>query len=129
VIGERVLQFQNKAVDLAELQSKIEGYLKSDGFTVSTATPSDHGLVIQARKGNFLAAFIAADRAMTVTITGTPDDCVVRVGIGKWLEHLGTAVIETLLLSELFLYVDVAETAWNFEIEDKLIKQIKSIVG
>jgi hypothetical protein len=129
VIGERVLHFQDKQVDIAGLPSKIKSYLESDGFTVQTALPSDHGQVIQARKGNFLAALVAADRAMTITISGTADDCVVRVGIGKWLEHLGTAVIETLLLSELFLYVDVAETAWNLEIEDKLVKQIKSFVG
>jgi hypothetical protein len=35
------------------------------------------------------------------------------------LEHLGVAALETLVLSDLFLVVDVAETAWNFEIEGK----------
>jgi hypothetical protein len=34
-----------------------------------------------------------------------------------------------LLLSDLFLVVDVAESAWNIEIEDKLVKDIKSFVG
>jgi len=53
----------------------------------------------------------------------------VRIGIGKWLQHLGVAALETLLLSDLFLVVDVAETAWNFEIEDKLVKQLESFVG
>jgi len=37
--------------------------------------------------------------------------------------------LETLLISDLFLVVDVAETAWNIEIEDKLVKQIESFVG
>jgi hypothetical protein len=129
VIGEKVVHFQDKHVELATLQSKIEDYLKSDGFTVQTSAPSDHGTVIQAKKGKFLAGVIAADRAMTITVSGSPDDCVVRVGIGKWLEHLATAAVETLLLSDLFLPVDVAETAWNLEIEDKLIKQIDSFVG
>ena len=62
-------------------------------------------------------------------IAGSPDDFTVRIGIGKWLEHLATAALETLLLSELFLLVDVGETAWNLEIEDKLVKQIRSFVG
>jgi hypothetical protein len=128
VIGEKVLHFQDKHVDLVGLQSKIEDYLKSDGFTVQTAPPSDHGNVIQAKKGGFLAAVIAADRALTITVSGSPDDCVVRVGIGKWLQHLATAALETLLLSELFLLVDVAESAWNLEIEDKLVNQIRSFV-
>jgi hypothetical protein len=39
------------------------------------------------------------------------------------------AAIETLLISELFLVVDVADAAWNIEIEDKLVKDIKSFVG
>jgi hypothetical protein len=57
------------------------------------------------------------------------DDFTVRVGIGKWLEHLAVAAVETLLISDLFLVVDVAETAWNFEIEDKLVKDFTSFIG
>jgi len=49
--------------------------------------------------------------------------------VGKWLERLGVAAVETLLLSDLFLVVDVAEMAWNVEIEDKLAKKIASMVG
>ena len=129
MVGEKVLHFQDKHVDLAGLQSKIEDYLKSDGFAVQTSAQSDHGNVIQAKKGGHLAAVIAADRALTVLVSGAPDDCLVRVGIGKWLQHLATAALETLLLSDLFLVVDVAESAWNIEIEDKLVKQIESFVG
>ena len=129
MIGEKVLNFQGKHVDLADLQSKIENYLKSDGFSVQTSAPSEHGTVIQAKKGKFLAAVIDANRALTITVSGSADDCAVRIGIGKWLEHLATAALETLLLSDLFLVVDVGETAWNLEIEDKLAKQIESFVG
>jgi hypothetical protein len=85
--------------------------------------------VIQAKKGGFLAGLIAADRALSVLISGDADDFTVRLGVGKWLEHLGTAVLETLLLSDLFLLVDVGEMAWNVEIEDKLAKKIESLVG
>jgi hypothetical protein len=72
---------------------------------------------------------VDADRAMTIMISGTPADYTVRIGIGKWLEHLAVAAVETLLISDLFLVVDVAESAWNFEIEDKLVKDIKTFVG
>ena len=129
MVGEQVLHFQDKHVDLAALQSKIEDYLKSDGFAVQSSAQSDHGNVIQAKKGGHLAAVIAADRAMTILLSGSPDDAVVRIGIGKWLQHLATAALETILLSDLFLVVDVAESAWNIEIEDKLVKQIHSFVG
>jgi hypothetical protein len=99
------------------------------GLPASGPPPGALGTVIQARKGGFLAGFIDADRALTIAIQGTPPDFTVRVGIGKWLEHIATAAIETLLISMLFLPVDVAETAWNVEIESKLIKDFKSFVG
>lgn len=126
---EKVQHFQNKHTDLQSLQKKIEEYLKSDGFTVQSSQTSDHGVVLQAKKGKFLSELIDADRALTVYISGNSDDFVVRTGIGKWLEHLGIAAVETLLLSELFLFVDVAEMVWNVEIEGKLINEIASFVG
>jgi|SRR5271155_610109 len=129
MIGEKVQQFQNKSTDLGTLQGKIADYLKSEGFTVNTSAPSSQGTVLQAKKGGFLSGVIAADRALTILISGDPNNFTVRIGVGKWLEHLGVAALETLLLSDLFLVVDVAETAWNLEIEDKLAKQIESFVG
>jgi len=129
MIGEKVEHFQGKGTDLGSLQQRIEDYLKSEKFSVQTSAPSSQGVVIQAQKGGFLDKVIAADRALSILIAGEPNDFNVRIGIGKWLEHLGVAAVETLLLSELFLVVDVAETAWNFEIEEKLAKQIASFVG
>ena len=72
---------------------------------------------------------MAADRALTITITGNPSDFTVRVGIGKWLEHLGIAAIETLLVSDLFLVIDVADAAGNLEIESKLLADLTAFVG
>lgn len=129
MIGDKEEHFQGRGTELSALQSHIEEYLKKDGFTVQTSAPSAQGVVIQAKKGGFLRGVVAADRALTIKIEGSPNDFTVRIGIGKWLEHLGVAAIETLLISELFLVIDVADSAWNIEIEDKLIKDIKSFVG
>lgn len=129
MLGEKVQHFQGKGTALDQLQAKITSYLQSEGFTVQASPSGPQGTVIQAKKGGFLDKVIAADRALSILISGDPNDFTVRIGIGKWLEHLGVAALETLLLSELFLVVDVAETAWNLEIEDKLAKQIESIVG
>jgi hypothetical protein len=127
-IGEKVIRFQDKGSDLSTLQLKIENYLRNDGFSVQSSPRSTHGTVIQAKKGGFLSGIVDADRALSVMISGGPNDFTVRIGIGKWLRHLGVAAVETLLLSDLFLVVDVAESAWNFEIEDKLAKQIEAFV-
>jgi hypothetical protein len=90
---------------------------------------TSHGAAIQAKKGGFLREVVDADRALSIVISGDPNDFTVRIGIGKWAQHLAVAAVETLLLSDLFLLVDVSETAWNLEIEDKLVKHIESIVG
>jgi hypothetical protein len=129
MIGEKIQHFQDKHTDLAQLKGQIEDYLKSDGFKTQPSPPSPHGTVIQAKKGGFLSGVIDADRALTILIDGEPDNFTVRIGIGKWLEHLGVAAVETLLLSELFLLVDVAEMAWNVEIENKLAKKVAELVG
>ncbi|MFY9783058.1 MAG: hypothetical protein WAK12_05955 [Acidimicrobiales bacterium] len=129
MLGDKEEHFEGKGTDISALQSHIEEYLKNDGFTVQTSAASDQGTVIQAKKGGFLREVVAADRALTVTITGSSADFKVRFGIGKWLEHLGVAAIETLLLSELFLVVDLADSLWNIEIEDKLIADVKKFIG
>jgi hypothetical protein len=128
-VGDKTLHFQGKGTDLNGLQQKIEDYLKSDGFSVQTSAPGGQGKVLQAKKGGFLRGVVDADRALSILISGEPSDFTVRLGIGKWLEHLGVAAAETLLISDLFLVVDVAESAWNFEVEDKVAKQIESLVG
>jgi hypothetical protein len=129
MIGDKVKQFQGKSTDLAGLQEKIESYLKNEGFTVQSSPSSAQGTAIQAKKGGFLRGVVDADRSLSIMISGDPNDFTVRFGIGKWLEHLGVAAAETLLVSDLFLPIDVAESAWNLEIEDKLVKQVESFVG
>jgi hypothetical protein len=129
MLGDKTERFQGKGKTPDDVASHVEAYLKGDGFTIQKSAPSDQGLVLQAKKGGFLRGVVDADRAMTISISGTADDLTVRVGVGKWLEHLGVAAIETLLVSELFLVVDVAESAWTLEIEDKLVKDLKAYVG
>ena len=127
--AESVQHFQGKGTDLSDLRAGIESYLESEGFAVQTSPASPHGTVIQARKGGFLSEIVAADRALSILISGDSDDFTVRVGVGRWLQHLGVAAVETLFLSVLFLPIDVAEMAWNVEIELKLARHIESLIG
>ena len=121
--------YQNKNTDLTGLKTKIEEYLKNEKFKIQSSVPSQHGTVIQANKGGWLSSIISADRALTIMISGESNDFTVRVGIGRWLKHLGITAAEALLLTDLFLLVDVPETLWNFEIENKIAKKIDSLVG
>ena len=67
MIGEKVRHYEGKNTDLNSLKEKIQQYLEGDGFKVQLSPPSEHGTVIQARKGGFLSAVIAADRALRAT--------------------------------------------------------------
>jgi hypothetical protein len=128
VIGESVKHYEGKNVDLEALKNKIVAYLQQEGFEVQTSPSSPHGTVVQAKKGNWLSAIIAMDRALTILLDGEPNNFLVRIGIGKWLEHLGVTAVESLLITPLFILIDVPETLWNFEIESKISKQIDSLV-
>jgi hypothetical protein len=129
VIGDKEERFQGKGTDFGGLQSQIEEYLKNEHFTVQTAAPGPRGTVIQAKKAGFLRDVVDAERALSIKIEGSPNDFTVRVGIGKWLQNLGVLAVETLLVSDLFLVVDVADSAWSFEVEDKVFKKIRSFIG
>jgi hypothetical protein len=129
MLGDKSEHFEGKGTNLTDLETHITQYLENDGFAVQTAPPSDQGTVIQAKKAGFLRDVVAADRAFTITISGTSSDFTVRFGIGKWLQNLGVAAAETLLVSELFLPIDVADTMWSLEIEDKIIADVKKFVG
>ena len=83
MIGEKVQHFQDKGTDLGDLQSKIASYLQSEGFTVQTSPESVNGNVIQAKKGGFLDEVIDADRALSILVSGDPNDFTVRIGIGS----------------------------------------------
>lgn len=128
MVSEKVLRFQGKNKDLNQLAQQILQFLQNDGYKVqSTAAPL--GQVIQAQKAGILSDIITADRAFTILISGQPNDFTVRVGIGKLMQNLAVAAVETLLLSALFLAIDVPEMLWTRHIENELLKQITNIVG
>ncbi len=128
MVSEKVLRFQGKNKDLNQLSQQIAQSLKDDGYKVQSAT-APMGYVIQAQKAGILRDIITADRAFTIGIAGQPNDFTVHVGIGKFMQNLAVAAIETLLLSVLFLAVDVPEMLWTRHVEGEIIKKITQIVG
>jgi hypothetical protein len=128
LVSERVLHFQNKNRDLDQLASQIAEQLKSEGYKVQDAT-TPLGRVIQAQKAGILRDIITADRAFTILLAGGSDDFTIHIGIGKWVQNLSVMAAEALLLSVLFLAVDVPEMLWTRHVEGGLVKEITSIVG
>jgi hypothetical protein len=87
------------------------------------------GIIIQAQKAGVLRGIIDANRAFTVLIAGQPNDFSIHVGIGKLIQNLAVAAVETILVTWLFLAVDVPEMLWTREVEKTIIKDITQIVG
>jgi hypothetical protein len=128
MVSERTLHFTGKNKDLSVLSQQVAHHLSSEGYkTQSTAAPL--GIVIQAKKAGILRDILAADRAFSILIAGKPNDFTIHVGIGKWVENIAVAAVETILLTWLFLAVDVPEMLWTEEVEKKIIKEIIRIVG
>jgi len=128
LVAEKTLRFQGKNKDLDQLAQQIEQQLQSEGYkTQSTKAPL--GNIIQATKAGILRDLFAADRAFTIMVSGQPADFTVQIGIGKWVQNLAVTAAETILLSGLFLAVDVPEMLWTTHVEGGIAKQITQIVG
>ena len=128
MVSEKTIRFQGKNKDLGQLSNQIVQQLQVEGYKTQT-TNAPLGIVIQAQKAGILRDIIAADRAFTIIIGGQPNDFTIHIGIGKFFQNIAVAAVEALLLSELFLAVDVPEMLWTRHVEGELVKQITQIVG
>ena len=128
VVSEKVMRFQGKNKDLNQLSQQIVQYLQSDGYKVQSGT-APAGLIIQAQKAGILRDIITADRAFTIMITGQPNDFVVHIGIGKWILNIVVAATDALLLSWLFLAVNIPEMLWTRHVEGDAARKISEMAG
>src|SRR2546428_5676755 len=123
MVAEKTLRFQGKNWDLDELSNQIVQQLQADGYkTQLKGAPM--GTIVQAQKAGILRDIITADRAFTIMISGQPNDFTIHVGIGKWVQNIAVAVVGTLLISALFLAVDVPEKVWTTHVEKGIIREI-----
>jgi hypothetical protein len=127
MVTDKKLRFTDKNWNLNELSRQIVSLLDNNGWMTQKANTSK-AIVIQARKEDILRDIITADRALTILISGQPDDFTVRVGIGKWLQNLSVAAVETVLTAGLFLVIDVPEMLWNRHVENDVINKITRLV-
>jgi hypothetical protein len=128
MVSEKVMRFQGKNKDLIPLSQQVVQYMQREGYKVQSTT-APLGFVIQAQKAGILRDIITADRCFTITISGQPNDFAVHIGIGKWIQNLAVAAAETILLTWLFLAVDVPEMLWTRHVEGEIAKRITEIVG
>ncbi len=129
MVAEKTIRFQGKNKDLGQLSQQITQKLQSEGYKVQSTASTTNGTVIQAAKAGILRDIITADRAFSILISGQPNDFTVRVGIGKLVQNLAVTAVETVLLTPLFLAVDVPEMLWTTHVEKGVIQEITQIIG
>ena len=129
MIAEKIVRFQNKNKDLKQLADQIINMLNSDGYKTQMTQDAPVGIIIQATKAGILRDIITADRAFTIMISGDANNFTVHVGIGKLIQNIAVAAVEALLLSMLFLAVDIPEMLWTVHVENEILKRITQLVG
>jgi hypothetical protein len=92
--------------DVGQIINQFVTYLQQKGF--KTQYREENGkAIVQAQKGGILRDLIAADRALTFTFEKVENQLKVTAGIGKWIQNLAVTAVETIILSPLFLAIDV----------------------
>ena len=129
MVSEKIVRFQNKNKDLNQLAQQIITLLDQDGYKTQMTSSSPVGIIIQATKAGILRDIITADRAFTIMVTGEPNDFAIHIGIGKFIQNIAVAAAEALLLSALFLAVDIPEMLWTRHVEGEILKRITQIIG
>jgi len=129
MVSEKIVRFQNKNKDLNQLAQQIISLLDQDGYKTQMTSNSPVGVIIQATKAGILRDIITADRAFTIMITGEPNDFVLHIGIGKFIQNIAVISAEALLLSALFLAVDIPEMLWTRHVEGEILKRITQMIG
>jgi len=129
MVSEKMVRFQNKNKDLNQLAQQITSMLDQDGYKTQMTSNSPVGIIIQATKAGILRDIITADRAFTIMISGTPNDFAIHIGIGKFIQNIAIAAVEALLLSLLFLAVDIPEMLWTVHVEKEILHKITQIIG
>jgi hypothetical protein len=128
MVAEKTLRFQDKNWNFDELSNQIVQRLQADGYKTQLK-PAPMGTIIQAQKAGILRDIITADRAFTIMISGQPNDLTIHIGIGKWIQNIAVAAVETLLISALFLAVDVPEMLWTTHVEKEVAQKISDIAS
>jgi hypothetical protein len=128
MVAEKTRRYQGKNKDLAALGQAIAQKMQSEGYKVQSKSDPT-GIIVQAQKAGILRDIISADRAFTILITGEPNDFSIRVGIGKFVQNLAVTAVEVVLISGLFLAVDVPEMLWTTHVEKGVIQEIDQIVN
>ncbi len=117
----------NTSKNLNDITTVFIQFLQEQKWKVQSNVQGDKA-IIQAQKPGIMRDLIAADRALTFTFETTSEGQIhVVTGIGKLAKNLAITAIETLFLTELFLFVDIPEILFTEHVEKEIITQLQTM--
>jgi hypothetical protein len=122
---ERVLT-TSKSLD--DILKDFSAYLTNLDWKVQSKIEGDKA-ILQAQKFGFFRGLVAADRALIFVFTSEGGQIKVDVGVGRFLGDFAITAIEVILLSEIFILVDIPEILWSDHIEKQFLQQLETIAG
>ena len=119
--------YLGKRVNLDQLQGLIESFFGEEGFrTQSLKHPQ--GYIVQAKKGGIFRTILAANRAYTIIIEGSPSNFKIRIGVADWLKGLKNEVTEPFFTNPMMAYLEIPEALWSYELEHQMWHYIETQV-
>jgi len=111
---------------LDDLIKAFSTYLTDNKWRVQSNVQSDKA-ILQAQKFGILRGLVAADRALTFVFTVEGSQVKVEVGVGRLLGDIAVTAIEVILISEIFIVVDIPEIAWSDHVEKELLDELQNM--
>jgi hypothetical protein len=112
--------------DLNDIIKDFSAYLTDNKWRVQSNVQEDKA-ILQAQKFGILRGLVAADRALTFVFTSDGTQLKVEVGVGKLLGDIAVTAIEVILISEIFILVDIPEIVWSDHVETELLGELQNI--
>jgi hypothetical protein len=113
---------------ISDLVNAFSTYLTDNKWKVQSNVESDKA-ILQAQKFGILRGLVAADRALTFVFTSDSGQIKVEVGVGRLLGDIAVTAIEVILISEIFIVVDIPEIAWSDHVEKELLDELQNLAN
>ncbi|MEM0139898.1 MAG: hypothetical protein QXZ44_04720 [Ferroplasma sp.] len=120
---EKVYMTQKSLQDIVQ---EFSNQLTNEGWKTQSNVTDDKA-ILQVQKIGILRGLIAADRALTFVFTAEPGQIRVQVGVGKLIGDIAVTAIEVILISEIFIIVDIPEIAWSDHVENEMLVNLENI--
>ena len=77
---------------------------------------------------NIRETILAANRAYTIIIDGSPSNFKIRIGVADWLKDMRNEVTEPFFANPMMAYLEVPEALWSYELEHQMWHYIETQV-